>query len=486
MKVRYILTIALAILFLILAVIPARANIAPPQTDLGKNIDPGGSDQTKVQMMKETVRMEVRLNPGDRSPLQVGDFLMDKAKYRVYVKASFTMRNQGSETERINVRFPISIYFGSNMVESETKSYYEMFKIKVDDYSVQDLTAEVNGIPVKTTRQSIILQNCEYNCLHNWMTFDATFPPGKDVNIVVNYWQFPDGVYPVAQVGYIVSTGAGWYGQIGSADIILRLPYPVDLRNVQLARPALEGKITGSEIDWHLNQFEPSGDDDFYILLVDPRLWIDYLHAQTIAQSSPNNGSAWSELANLCDIATQDREWGYPISDSPNLISLLETCKVYYEKAIQLQPENLNLRANYVKLDFRYLVSVGLLFEHSEPLPVKQLEQEIDYVLSHDPGNSEVILVQQWLNYYLTPYPAYPYTPVTTMRPSATESKVIMFKNTPISENAITHAAVQPTLTLTSSPMNQSKSESALVIVFTAVLVLLISVGFLVKSKINS
>jgi hypothetical protein len=65
-----------------------------------------------------------------------------------------------------------------------------------------------------------------------WVEFNVTFPAGQDVSIRVAYDLKGSGYYPFTAFNYILETGAGWKDTIGSADVILRLPFEASPHNV--------------------------------------------------------------------------------------------------------------------------------------------------------------------------------------------------------------------------------------------------------------
>src|SRR5690606_26879186 len=87
-----------------------------------------------------------------------------------------------------------------------------------------------------------------------WAVFDVTFPPNQDVMIEVTYDVEGFGYYPYEVFKYVLETGAGWNGTIGSADVILRLPYEASDKNVWVEGvegygPATQGGVfSGNEV----------------------------------------------------------------------------------------------------------------------------------------------------------------------------------------------------------------------------------------------
>jgi hypothetical protein len=254
--------------------VDVRADVAPPAQPPGFNPEPG-VEITQVRMMAETVLIVVYSNTPEDS--------LGRAK----VTADFTMRNLGSETENMPVRFPISISNGFG-------SFPE----------IRDLQINVNGSNVPTRRIMQTDPLFEYDQVP-WEEFDVIFPPGQDVQIQVTYTVDGMGEYPYVSFFYIFHTGAGWNDTIGSADLIVRLPYEADPQNVifdettgwSLTTPG--GVIDGSEIRWRFEDFEPGYENDFELSLIMPSVWRKVLNERENVAKNPNDGEAWGRLGKL-------------------------------------------------------------------------------------------------------------------------------------------------------------------------------------------
>src|SRR5512138_3042465 len=79
----------------------AHADVAPPQTPPGANLNPG-QENTQVRMIAETVLLTVQQDPQD-----------DRGAVATTV-ATFTMRNLGTTVKNMQARFPLSFYTGNS------------------------------------------------------------------------------------------------------------------------------------------------------------------------------------------------------------------------------------------------------------------------------------------------------------------------------------------------------------------------------------
>jgi tetratricopeptide (TPR) repeat protein len=270
---------SLVLLIIILFAFPssARADIAPPIYPPGSNLEPG-SEGTQVRMAAETVLIDVQ---DDTTPDSLGS---------ARVTADFSMRNLGSESESMAVRFPISA--------SDGRSKYP---------EITNLAIKVSGKQVSFRRANypdIRYYNQDNNV--PWAEFDVAFPAGQDVAIQVAYTLNGSGYMPYTAFYYILETGAGWKDTIGSADVILRLPYAASTQNVVMdfqigwAETTPAGVFDGNAVRWHFDNFEPGPDgpvQNMEFALVAPVSWRSILKARDNVAKNPNDSEAWGHLA---------------------------------------------------------------------------------------------------------------------------------------------------------------------------------------------
>ena len=270
-----------AVLFTLIAVcvpVDVRADIAPPANPPGFNPEPG-AEMTQVRMVAETVLIDVQAS----TPMNG----LGQAK----VTADFTMRNLDSETESMAARFPISINNGFG-------SYPEIANMQV----------KVDGMNV-STRRVMQYDPVWGSDLVPWAEFDVTFPPDQDVQIQVSYTLQGTGEDPYMAFYYIFHTGEGWRGTIGSADMIVRLPYEANPSNVifdshtgwSLTTPG--GVFDGNEIKWHFEDIEPSYENDFELSLIMPSEWRKVLNERDNVEKNPNDGEAWLSATKTVGLA---------------------------------------------------------------------------------------------------------------------------------------------------------------------------------------
>lgn len=321
-KIKFFLLIVLLISFTFPQSI-AEADVAPPEAPPGTNLIPG-NEQTQVRMMAEIVTLTISENPSDSNSAI--------AK----TEAVFTMRNLGIEEEKMQVRFPLS-FFNGNSDGWGNFPEIDSIVVKVDGKNIQ----------TKKENQPFFQSENSYEERQEipWAVFDVSFPPSQDVTIEVVYDVHGYGYYPYEVFKYILETGAGWNGTIGSADIIVRLPYEVNEKNLDLSSQIgyadgttpLGGVINKNEIRWKFEDFEPTAENNFHITVVTPSLWGKVLKEKAVVEKNPNDGEAWGRLAKAYkEILVLPK---YMRSD-PAALEILQLSTNAYQRCLELLPND--------------------------------------------------------------------------------------------------------------------------------------------------
>ncbi|MCL4274632.1 MAG: hypothetical protein KJZ77_12240 [Anaerolineales bacterium] len=315
----------LAIFLIFTSILPqgiVLADAAPPEAPPGTTLLPGESI-TQVRMVSETVILTISKHP------------INPQRAIARTEAVFTMRNLGTEAETMAVRFPLSFFNGNS-----------------DGYGgfpeIGSIAVKVDGKSVPTRREVQPFSSSEYSFPEReeipWAVFDVTFPPDQDVILEVVYNVNGFGYYPYEAFKYILETGAGWNGTIGSAEIIVRLPYEVSEQNLDLAGQAGHGESTsggfrsGNEIRWIFKDLEPTYLDNIQIVVVTPPLWEKLLSEKANVEKNPNDGEAWGRLAKAYkDVIMMPK--GY-LREDPAGVELYELSKAAYERCLELLPND--------------------------------------------------------------------------------------------------------------------------------------------------
>jgi len=370
-----ILVLILTLLVVLFPVPSAKADVAPPQQPPGSAPNPGG--ETQVRMLSELVNINVLKSSPSGSQGQAA------------VNANFVMRNLGSQIEHLNVRFPLSDPSGMGDGFGGSPE-------------IRDLRVKVNGGQVKTGRITTSNEGGFITTPIPWSSFPVTFPPGEDVSIEVNYTL--DGTAhqtdSVVEYGYILATGAGWKDTIGSADIVVHLPYDANPENVsnqsgfQTDAVTITPEFSGQEVRWHLEDFEPDSGYNFRLMTVKPDFWLQVLNETKNVTNNPNDAEAWGRLGRAYKNSITDSK-GF-LRDDFAVDEIFQKSSEAYEKAVALKPDDALWHYGYAELLWLYYSIVQNKGDYTSIL-VKSLT-ELDTSLRLAPTNEKAMALADWIN----------------------------------------------------------------------------------------
>ena len=328
MRSRLPIVILVAIIFFTTE--PVRADIAPPDWPPGANLAPD-SENTQVRMVSEKVVIDLK------ERIQSGS--LGEAK----VTAIFNMLNLGDDVETMFARFPLSFLYGFSSNSSE---YPE----------INHLSIAVAGEQVDWRRVELPVEGNESLSIP-WAEFGITFPPGEEVLIEVTYSSRPVGEYPFVAYRYVLETGRGWKGSIGSAEIIVSLPYEANVHNVIFnettgwSRTTPGALMDGNQVLWYLENFEPTRENNIEISLVVPVAWKQVLEERSRLAENPEDGEAWGRLGKLYKESSYLRRLFREDEGGQDLYTLSIGA---YEKALDLLPEDALWHAGFADLLWKH------------------------------------------------------------------------------------------------------------------------------------
>jgi tetratricopeptide (TPR) repeat protein len=358
MKILYF-SLLLAIALLLINPLSARADIAPPDQPSGANPLPG-NEPTLVRMLAEEVLIDVLRNTPQSS--------LGQAR----VTANFTMQNLGREAETMAVRFPLT-FFG---------------QVSGD----QDASSEIKEVKVRVDGRQVATRRVDYGWLDYpnspWIEFEVTFPPGETLPIEVTYLQEGVGEYPYISFDYTLETGAGWDGTIGSADLIVRLPYDANSQNVIFdeqigwAMTTPGGILDGREVRWHYEDLNPDYEHNLQVALVMPQVWRRVLDEQERIANNPEDGEAWGRLGKLYKEASRLRKGNRSDAGGQELHQMSVQA---YEKAVDLRPNDAAWHAGFADLLWGHYYYEQYFLDQPDHGEMLRALQELDRALAIDP-----------------------------------------------------------------------------------------------------
>lgn len=354
-----------------------RADVAPPEQPPGASIMPGG-ESTQVRMLAETVTLTVLSKPA-------ANFLA-QAK----TEADFTMRNLGTAEEKMEARFPLTFW------DEGGDGFFNFPEIP-------DIQIFVNGKSVPTHRIDATYTSPGGIALSRspWAAFDVTFPPGKDVQITVKYTTNGYGYAPFVALRYILETGAGWNGTIGTADIVIKLPYDATAENVLLdessgfSETTLGAQLVGQEVRWHFEDFEPAHENNIALSLVIPSYWQKILDWRTQTAKTPDDGEAWGQLGKALKEAIRYNK-GY-LRESATGNAMYTQAVQAYQKSVTLLPKDALWHYGFADLlwSHYYFNSSGSQDDYSA---ISQAVDELRQSLALDSKNQNAQDLATWIS----------------------------------------------------------------------------------------
>lgn len=336
-----VLSLIASLIFISLLAFPAQpvwADMAPPPPPEGANLFPDG-EITEVRMEAETVDIRVVDTVANPDGL-------------AQVSAEFHMRNLGTSDEKMQVRFPLSNYFTGKTPQGLT-CYSAGYP------TIQGFQVWVDGQPAKVSNTIQEVDNFGPNggkvTIPCWANFPVVFAVGKEVMVKASYTvlpydigKTPNDYWGTIYFNYILRTGAGWKGTIGSADIRVHLPYAVTDENFLTASSTPPGAIIdGDTIRWQLNDFEPSDGPDVQVAVTRPSLWRKILKETTNTQSNPQDGEAWGRLGMAYKQTILERR-GF--RDDAAALQIFDKSDAAYRNAVTLKPKDADWHAGYAEL----------------------------------------------------------------------------------------------------------------------------------------
>jgi hypothetical protein len=354
-----------AALLVVLALPPilAFADVAPPEQPPGSNLAPG-EESTQVQMLAETVLIEVQTAPWPG--VSLSSVVRDWAK----VTAHFVMLNQGTADESMQVRFPLTNPRGWGDGWGE---YPE----------IEDIRVWVDGQQVSTSKVTSPSPRGDDDPPILWAGFDVTFPAGEQVEIEVRYSQRATGYHPQSVFTYILETGAGWKDAIGSGELIVRFPYTASHENVLMQHSSGGMRFVGADARWSFEELEPTGEDNLRVTIIEPGYWLAVIGAQGIVDNHPDDGDAWGGLARAIKRVTLEYK-GWLREDDAG-VALYQASVRAYEKAVALKPEVAKWHAGYAELLWH---KIWLWPDYGAPEMITILEQ-LQAALEIEPQNEQ-------------------------------------------------------------------------------------------------
>jgi hypothetical protein len=318
---------------------PVLADAAPPLTPPGSSIDPTSS--TPVRMWSETVELDAT------------GLLQESG--RVHVEAVFRMRNTAPSRQNLRARFPLEHPQGIG-------DGWGSFPI------VENLAVQVDSTPAPTAevREPSYWEDADQSI--RWAAFDVEFPVGEDVVISVEYDVSPTPGYNFVRLDYVLETGAGWFGPIALARMVVRLPYPANTDNyISHAGRWPAPAMSGNRITWRRWNLDPSREDNFFVYLVAPQAWETIRQLETRAANGGATPQDFAQLSLLYwRVATDESEMSIyaPLADVAERAA---------RRGLALDPDSSELLSQLAYIQW-VEIAQRLTFARRGPSPTEQAQ----------------------------------------------------------------------------------------------------------------
>ncbi|MDD5040708.1 MAG: hypothetical protein PHY34_06205 [Patescibacteria group bacterium] len=221
---------------------PASADVGPPPVFTQGGIVQTDAEATNVTMASEDVVLKY-------SQPQQDDMWGEVMP--VHVTATFIMRNTGTEAETLRVYFPSS--------DSAFVSGFEGGYGTVENFTVNGRVLGEGDLGHLTAN----IDNEEQSIrVYQWQ---ETFLPGEDTTLAISYDAKSGKDYEVYYLTYVLGTGRGWKGPIGSGTVKFEMPetltdYSVVEDVPLVGENVLPFTVVGNTITVPLKDYEPESD----------------------------------------------------------------------------------------------------------------------------------------------------------------------------------------------------------------------------------
>ncbi len=343
---------------------PVLADMAPPEQPPGSAISPNGL--TQVRMQSERIVLDVQ--PLLATPIAETGSQFDLAM-QAQVSGRFTMRNLGTTEEQMQARFPL----GDPRGNSDGYSHYPQ---------VQNFAVQIDGMPRATTVISVTNPQGSDAPPVEWVAFDVAFPVDQDVIVDITYTITPTDLMPYGRFAYVLQTGAGWRDTIGSAEVIVRLPYEARFETVR--EPTAGAILAGNEVRWNFTNLEPTEQNDIFVSLLAPSVWQSIADAQKAVNTNPNQVAPLIQLANAYEAAVS-YHGSYAQPNDP----FIQLSEAPYKHALQIEPRSADLYGGYAQLLWSHLGYQALPDPNLNEPPIQRLLTVISTALALDPNQKQ-------------------------------------------------------------------------------------------------
>jgi len=394
MKTKFSISILLTAVLLCSILTAVSADIAPPLQPPGASPAPLEYEKTYVEMSHETVQIFIE----ESSHLYYMDPPRDCVNARVH--ATFIMFNQGDDAETLKVLFPL------NNIDGGGDGFFSSPEI-------QNLKIWIEHQPIGWVEITTPNPRGSDEPDIKWAEFEVEFTLEDTVWIDIYYDLQSTGNFPEATFKYILETGGGWYGPIGTAYIELMFSdYMASFENVLIGNQTSPGgDIDGGKMVWEYTNLEPDASDNWEVTIIAPHIWEQIIDLRE--RIDQGDGSAYTKITKLYDNLIMDR------GVRPGAEGFIPLNYDAYQKALEFDPKDDDVLARFADfMLFMYETDSGT---PETPVGLEDIYAMASQALEINPLNDLAPRVINWLEKSLDFTPAAPST--TTEQPPNSSSQ---------------------------------------------------------------
>lgn len=435
----------------------AKADISPPVAPGIGGLEPFDYQDTQVQMVYERVEMEL-------FTVYEEGFEDEPPTYKINVVAWFVMRNQGNQAEQMQAMFPTKNFndcLEFNQVSSPPS--YAHYEIVPDSFNFQVDGENVPFTEIETKHPyDEICKSPGWDM--TWAAFDVTFPVDKDVLVRVEYQMQSYSQDKIHNMQYILETGSGWKGPIGTAYIIVKFP------NIVSQEFIIEETTNGyqtlhNEIFWSFKNIEPTRNDNILVSFVAPDIWLKINTLKGNISNDPNDIDSWIELAK-----TYNNIGSWKPNQNRSQFHVDKAYDTYYE-GVKKNPNKAEMLSAYAS----FLFDKCCMIESPSEKNINTIQPLIEKALSLDPSNETAHILKVNLensvdgltiNVPNTHTPTPTLTPVNTKVPTYTKTHQATITATQpetqtvlITSTSTSTSTPEPTVTFSPEPDKQVDTD---------------------------
>jgi hypothetical protein len=296
------------------------------------------------------------------------------------------MKNQGETVEQLETIFPLG------HPEGRGDGGFEFPE-------VQNFEISINNIKTEWRIQETPNQYDNDAPPIKWASVDIKYPPSEVVAVEVSYDVQSTGYLPKASFYYVLSTGTGWYGPIGEANIFMTFPYEATEEifyfgpNSSMGlgeKTGMDATFEGNRAKWEYKELEPKEGENWGVSIIEPQTWQKILALRKRIEEG--DIFAYSDIT----VVYEDIIFEHWVRDGAEKFVPLNI--EMYKHAVENEPQNDDVFARYAQ--FIYSVAYGPVEIPGVDVDLQDAYNAAETALTINPDNQQATQMLQELTEY--------------------------------------------------------------------------------------